>query len=95
MAIRTRRTEKLDMRLTAAEKLALVTAARVTHRSVTDFVLESALVRADEALASRSRFALNTEQWQKFLEALDAPPRDLPRIERLFHESSIFEPKIP
>ena len=42
--------------------------------------------RADETLAVRRRFGLDAEQWASFLEALDAPPRDLPRIARLFAE---------
>jgi hypothetical protein len=29
------------------------------------------------------------------LEALDAPPRDLPRLDRLFREPSVFERRDP
>jgi uncharacterized protein (DUF1778 family) len=46
---------------------------------------------AEETLADRTRFVLNAEQWEAFLAALDAPPRDLPRLERLFREPSVFE----
>lgn len=38
------------------------------------------------------RFAINAAQWSAFLAAFDAPPRDLPRLERLFRESTPFEP---
>jgi len=58
---------------------------------VSEFVLESALVRADETLADRTRFGLDAEQWEAFLTALDAPPRDLPRLKRLFEEASVFD----
>ena len=87
----TTRSEKLDLRLTPAAKQMLYDAAAVAHRSVSDFVLESALARAEETLTDRQHFGLNAEQWEAFMAALDAPPRELPRIKRLFSEPSIFE----
>ena len=91
MATRTTRTEKLDLRLTPAAKRALRAGAAVTHRSVSEFVLESALARADEALADRRTFGLNAAQWKAFMAALDAPPRPLPRLERLLKEPGFFD----
>jgi len=91
MPARTTRSEKLDLRLTRTAKRALQAAAQASHRSVSEFVLESALARADEALADRRRFALNATQWKAFLAALDAPPRPLPRLERLMNEPGFFD----
>lgn len=91
MATRSIRSEKLDLRLTAEAKRALQAAAAVARRSVSEFVLESALSRADEALADRRTFGLNATQWKAFLEALDAPPRPLPRLERLMKEPGFFD----
>ena len=71
--------------------LAFQAAASASRRSVSDFVLESALVRADETLTNRTRFGLDADQWKAFLAALDAPPRELPRMKRLFQEPSVFE----
>ena len=53
MAARVNRTEKLDLRLTAQAKRTLQTAAAATHKTLSDFVLESALVRADTVPADR------------------------------------------
>lgn len=53
MSSRATRSEKLDLRLTPDAKMALQTAAAASNRSVSEFVLESALARADEALADR------------------------------------------
>jgi len=47
MPARTTRSEKLDLRLTRQAKRTLQAAAAVSHRSVSEFVLESALARAD------------------------------------------------
>ncbi len=90
MAVVTR-TEKLDLRLTAAAKRTLQSAAHAAHRSVSEFVLESALARAEETLADRQRFGLDAEQWAKFLAALDAPARPTPGLAKLLREPSVFE----
>jgi len=91
MATRTTRSEKLDLRLTRNAKRALQAAAAASHRSVSKFVLESALARADEALADRRTFGLNAAQWKAFIAALDAPPRPLPRLEGLLKEPGFFD----
>jgi uncharacterized protein (DUF1778 family) len=85
------RTEKLDLRLTPEAKQTLFAAAEASRRSVSEFVLDSALTRAEETLAARTRFGLDADQWKAFQEALDASPRELPRLKRLFKEKSIFE----
>lgn len=86
------RTEKLDLRLTPTAKQMLQSAAEATGaRSVSDFVLASALARAEEALPNRQRFGLDDEQWQAFQAALDAPPRPMSRLSRLLAEPSVFD----
>jgi uncharacterized protein (DUF1778 family) len=91
MQITETRTEKLDLRLTLAAKRALQSAALAARRSVSDFVLESALARAAETLPDRQFFRLNPEQWQAFQAALDAPLSPAPRLARLFNEPSVIE----
>jgi uncharacterized protein (DUF1778 family) len=91
MSSRITRSEKLDLRLTLNAKAALQAAAAASNRSVSEFVLESALARADEALADRRSFGLNADRWKEFMAALDAPPRPLPRLERLLKEPGFFD----
>ena len=91
MSAQNAKTEKLDLRLSRQAKQVLRIAAIVAHRSVSEFVLESALARAEETLADRQSFSLDGEQWSAFVAALDAPPRELPRVTKLFQEKSIFE----
>jgi uncharacterized protein (DUF1778 family) len=85
------RSEKLDLRLTPSAKRALQTAARAARRSVSEFVLESALARAEETLPDRQRFGLGAERWAALQAALDAPPRPAPRLAKLLREPSVFE----
>lgn len=85
------RSEKLDLRLTPSAKQKLQAAAREKERSVTDFVLQSALDRADEVLADQRRFFMDEKQWRAFQAALDAPPRDIPALRKLMTEPSVVE----
>ena len=86
-----RRTEKLDVRVSPSAKAKLQAAASVSHRSVSDFVMESALSRAEETLAERRIFGLDAEKWAAFQIALNAPPRFLPRLETLLDEPGFFD----
>jgi uncharacterized protein (DUF1778 family) len=91
MAQRTNRTEKLDLRLTPAAKDTLRRAAETSRETVSDFVLKSALSRADEILADRRIITLDDAQWEVFIAALDAPPKPRPRLQRLLTEPSILD----
>ncbi|MGH6950609.1 MAG: DUF1778 domain-containing protein [Vitreimonas sp.] len=87
------RSEKLDLRLTPEAKETLQAAAAAQRRSVSEFVLESALARAADTLPDRQYFGLDAARWSAFMEALDSPPRPLPRLAKLLNEPSPFETK--
>ena len=89
------RTTKLDLRLSPQAKQTLSAAASALQRSVSQFVLESALARAEETLPDRQRFELNAAQWEAFMAALDGSPGNNPRLRRLMREPSIFEAPTP
>jgi uncharacterized protein (DUF1778 family) len=91
MSERSTRTAKLNLQLSPEAKEKLQAAATASRRSVNEFIRESALVRADETLTNRTRSGLDADQWKTFLKALDAPPRELPRMKRSLHEPSVFE----
>jgi uncharacterized protein (DUF1778 family) len=91
MATRTNRTEKLDLRLTPRARRVLQSAAEASHKTLSDFVLESALARADGVLADRHVFRGDAEQWTAFLAALDARPKARPRLDRLLNEPSLLD----
>lgn len=91
MSARSVRREKLDLRLSSADKRTLEAAASVSNRSVSEFVRDSALSRADEMLADRRTFVLSKGKWAEFQAALDAPTRALPRMQRLLTEPGFFD----
>ena len=87
------RKEKLVLRLAASAKRTLQRAAQVSGCSVSEFVLESALSRADETLPDRRRFGLGAYKWEAFQKALDAPSQSVPRLAQLLRAPSVFESK--
>jgi uncharacterized protein (DUF1778 family) len=91
MANAAAKSEKLDLRLTPEAKRVLQSAAAASHRSVSEFVLESAMTRAQETLPDRQTFRLDAEAWTAFQAALDAPPSPMPRLARLLSKPSVFE----
>jgi uncharacterized protein (DUF1778 family) len=63
----------------------------VASRTLSAFVLESALTHADQTLADRQTFVLSKTKWSEFQQALDAPIRPLPRLQRLLTEPGFFD----
>ena len=90
-----KRSEKLDLRVAPTDKQKIAAAAAVDNRSVSEFILHSALLRADAILMDRIHFGLDAEHWEAFMAALDAPPRQFDRLERLLKEPSVFEKDTP
>ncbi len=86
-----RRTEKLDLRVSRSAKAKLQAAAAASHRSMSDFVMESALARAEDTLAERRTFSLGAEAWTAFQAALDAPVRPIPRLMALLEKPGFFD----
>ena len=88
----TSRSEKLDLRLTPEAKRVLQSAAATVQKSVSEFVLESALSRAAETLPDRQRFGLDAEAWTTFQVALDAPTVPKPQLAKLLNTPGVFDP---
>ena len=86
-----RRTEKLDVRISPSAKAKLQAAATSVHRQLSDFVLDSALSRAEETLADRRVFHLDAARWTAFQAALDAPPRSMPQMKALLTNPGFFD----
>ncbi len=56
-----------------------------------DFVLRASIARAEEVLAARRDFLLPPDRWNAFIEMLDRPPVEKPRLRQLLTEPSILE----
>jgi uncharacterized protein (DUF1778 family) len=90
-AARKKRSRRFNVR--ASDREARLIRLGAEHRGVniTNFILESACVRAEQEIADTRSFKLSAKDWQKFSEALDRPAQLKPRLKRLFSESTILE----
>jgi uncharacterized protein (DUF1778 family) len=91
MAKVARATDRWDFRVARDADEFVRRAADVSRRTLTDFVVEAAVVEADRVLGDRTRFALEGEQWMQFMELLDRPPQENPGLAKLFSKPSVFE----
>jgi uncharacterized protein (DUF1778 family) len=78
------RSERVTLRMTLEAKRTLQEAAAVGNKSLSEFVLDSALSAAEEFLPDRRVFYLDQEDWDAFMAARDAPPKDNRRLRNLF-----------
>jgi len=85
------KSDRLNLRVTSEMRRLLQLAADLENKNLTAFVLDAARMRAEQALADRSRFSIPPEQFQAFMAALERPERDQPALRRLTHEPSIVE----
>ncbi|MGD0006939.1 MAG: DUF1778 domain-containing protein [Terriglobia bacterium] len=78
------RTRRLNLRATEHQERLIRTGAQTRGVSVTDFILESACLQAEHALADKREFIVSSKQRQAFLEALDRPAHVNPKLAQLF-----------
>ena len=64
------RSERIDIRTTAAVNALLQQAALASHKDVSEFLLEKGIAAAAGTLADRRLFLLDEARWQAFLDAL-------------------------
>lgn len=79
-------TTRWQMRVQRRDAELVAEAAAALGVTRTDFVLTAATERARDVMADRTRWDVRQEQWEAFQAALDAPPRDLPRLRELLAE---------
>ena len=77
------RSERVDLRMTPAAKRTLQQAATVKNKTLSEFLLDTGLNAAFDALADRRVFQLDATRWETFMAALAKPPKDNPRLRKL------------
>ena len=73
---RKRRTARLALRATPEQERVLRRAADAAHKSLTDFILESACQAAEQTLIDQRLFVVSGDQAQTLLELLERPAED-------------------
>lgn len=83
MDAKTPRDERVDLRMTGETKRILQQGAAVKHKTLSEFLVDSGINAAHDAIADRRQFVLNDKQWNEFMRLLDNPPKHNPGLRRL------------
>lgn len=89
--VRKKRSQRFNVRASDREARLIRLGAERRGVNITNFILESACVRAEQEIADARSFKLNAKNWERFIEALDRPAQIKPRLKRLFSESTVLE----
>lgn len=73
----------LSLRISTKDRMLIDRAAEATHKSRTEFLLDSARAAAMDALLDRNLFVLGREEFRKFEKALKAAPKSADIVREL------------
>lgn len=82
------RSARLGLRTTPEQEAILRRAAKVSNKSLTEFVLESACLAAEQTLLDQRLFMVSDSQGDALLELLDRPAEDNVGLRDLFAKSA-------
>ena len=88
---RTSRSARLGLRATPEQEAILRRAADIAHKSLTDFILDSACHAAEQTLLDQRLFVVSGEQYQDLLDMLDQPVQDNQGLQDLFSRNAPWE----
>ncbi|KOC88216.1 DUF1778 domain-containing protein [Winslowiella iniecta] len=80
--------ERLELRVSSESKANIEAAAQISCISVSQFIAESALERAENIINEHRRIQLTEDAWQKVAQALDNPPAPNQRFRRAVERMS-------
>ena len=89
-AVFTARTARLGLRATPEQEMVLRRAAAVTHKSLTNFILDAACQAAEQALLDQRLFMVSESQYQVILDMLDRPESDNLGLAELFSRRPVW-----
>ena len=86
----TNRSSRLGLRATPEQETVLRRAAKVAHKSLTDFILDAAYQAAEQTLLDQRLFMVSSSQYQALLEMLDRPETVNPGLADLFSRRPVW-----
>jgi uncharacterized protein (DUF1778 family) len=86
------RGETINIRASREQKALIDQAAKAVGRTRSDFMLDTDCREAEAVLLDRRYFVMSEEAFRKFTAMLDKPPKDNPRLRRLFETRGPWEP---
>ena len=86
------RSARLGLRTTPQQEAVLRRAAAVSNKSMTDFILDSACLAAEQTLLDQRLFMVSLDQALTLLELLDRPAQDNGGLADLFSRQAPWAP---
>jgi len=86
------RSARLGLRATQEQEAVLRRAADVAHKSLTDFILDSACLAAEQTLLDQRLFMVSGGQYQALLNLLDQPEQTNEGLRDLFSREAPWDP---
>lgn len=87
------RSARLGLRATPEQEFVLRRAAEVAHKSLTDFILDSACLAAEQTLLDQRLFMATGKQYQALMDLLERPEQTNEGLRELFSRKAPWEAK--
>jgi uncharacterized protein (DUF1778 family) len=87
----TPRTARVGLRSSESQVIVLRRAAEVAHKSLTDFILDSACLAAEQTLLDQRLFMATGKDHQALLDLLDRPARSNAGLKDLFSRTAPWD----
>lgn len=85
------RSGRLGLRAAPEQQALLRRAAQASHKTLTEFILDSACALAEQTLLDQRYFLADRAQWDAFNALLDRPAKGKPGIRKLMRHKAPWE----
>lgn len=89
----TTRSARLGLRATPEQETVLRRAADIAHKSLTDFILDSACLAAEQTLLDQRLFMVSGNQFQTLMDLLEQPEQSNDGLRDLFSRKAPWDSK--
>jgi len=89
----TARSARLGLRATPEQEAVLRRAADVAHKSLTDFILDSACLAAEQTLMDQRLFMVSGSQYHALMDLLERPEQANEGLANLFARKAPWDAK--
>ena len=89
----TARSARLGLRATPEQEAVLRRAADVAHKSLTDFILDSACLAAEQTLLDQRLFVVSGSHYQALMDLLERPEQANEGLANLFARKAPWDAK--
>ncbi|PLY16390.1 MAG: toxin-antitoxin system protein [Sedimenticola sp.] len=84
-------TVPINMKAEPAVRSLIDRAAKLLHLNRTEFLLETAIQRAEEVILDHQLISVDEDRFNRFISALEASPVENPRLKELINRKAPWE----